>query len=95
MTEAREIRVKRLHMRSIRRGIKEMDLILGAFAAEALPELTDAELDLYEQLLEENDHDLYAWVSGAKAEPEAYAELLARIRSGAVGVAAAPSTAPN
>ena len=32
MAETRETRIKRLRMRSWRRGIKEMDLILGGFA---------------------------------------------------------------
>ena len=32
MTETFEHRLKRLKMRSMRRGIKEMDLILSAFA---------------------------------------------------------------
>jgi antitoxin CptB len=67
MAEDRDIRLRRLAMRSMRRGIKEMDLILGPFGREGLAGLTEAELDLYEVLLEENDHDLYAWISGRPA----------------------------
>ncbi len=33
MSETRENRLKRLQMRSMRRGIREMDLILSSFAA--------------------------------------------------------------
>lgn len=62
-TELPEIRLKRLHMRSWRRGMKEMDLILGHFADEKLGELGAEELDLYERLLSENDQDLYLWVT--------------------------------
>ncbi|WP_039020130.1 succinate dehydrogenase assembly factor 2 [Halocynthiibacter namhaensis] len=77
--ETREHRLKRLHMRSIRRGIKEMDLILTGFSNAALADLTPAELDLYEGLLEENDHDLYGWVSGQLATPDHYLALITKI----------------
>ena len=43
-----ETRLKRLRMRSWRRGTKEMDLILGPFSDSELERLTPAELDLYE-----------------------------------------------
>ena len=79
MTEAREIRIKRLYMRSIRRGIKEMDLILGGFAKDGLDRLSAADLDLYEALLTENDHDLYAWVNGQIPPPDTYAALIKTI----------------
>jgi len=84
--EGRDIRVKRLAMRSMRRGIKEMDLILSAYAGEHLSAMDDAELDLYEVLLEESDHDLYRWVSGQDHAPDRFAALIAQIASGAVGI---------
>ncbi|WP_022706859.1 succinate dehydrogenase assembly factor 2 [Paracoccus zeaxanthinifaciens] len=62
-SEPREYRLKRLHMRSWRRGMKEMDLILGHFADDGLGRLTDEQLDLYERMLGENDQDLYLWVT--------------------------------
>lgn len=77
--EPRETRLKRLRMRSIRRGIKEMDLILGGFAADALAGLPDAGLDLYDTLLTENDHDLYGWVSGQAPTPPEYLDLISLI----------------
>lgn len=78
--EPHEHRIKRLQMRSMRRGIKEMDLILSAYAAARLAQMDDAGLTLYDQMLNENDHDLYLWVSG-QAEPAAqYAALIADIR---------------
>ncbi len=79
MTESREARLKRLHMRSMRRGIKEMDLILSAFAGARLSEMDDAELDLYDRLLGENDHDLYAWVTGHQTPPEALRDMVLSI----------------
>ena len=82
MTETREHRIKRLRMRSMRRGIKEMDLILDAFAVRELADLNVAELDLYDALLPENDQELYSWVSGQEAPPERFAAMIGRIVAG-------------
>lgn len=84
--ESRERRLRRLAMRSHRRGIREMDLILGAFARDGLAQLQEPELDRYERLLEESDHDLYAWVAGTAAPPEEHRELIARIARFPVGL---------
>ena len=78
--EPRETRLRRLAMRSMRRGIKEMDVILSRFAELHLAGLDDAMLDSYDALLRENDHDLYYWVSGVQEPPETFAPLVARIR---------------
>ncbi|MBM9595743.1 FAD assembly factor SdhE [Roseitranquillus sediminis] len=66
-------------MRSWRRGIKEMDLILGRFADARLAAMSGEELDGYEALLSENDHDLYAWIAGRAPAPEHLAPLVGRI----------------
>ena len=78
--ETGEARLKRLRMRSWRRGTKEMDLVLGRFADAALAGMTDDELTLYDRLLEENDQDLYEWVTGRATPPFAYLPLLSRIQ---------------
>ena len=79
--ETPDTRLKRLRMRSTRRGIREMDLILTAFAGSELERLTEADLLIYDRLLEENDQDLYAWVTGRTAAPELFSDLVARIAS--------------
>ncbi|WP_170338258.1 succinate dehydrogenase assembly factor 2 [Ruegeria arenilitoris] len=71
-----DIRIKRLKMRSMRRGIKEMDIILSAYADQRLERMSATELDLYEALLHENDQDLYQWVTGQVAAPEHYASMI-------------------
>lgn len=76
MNEPREVRLKRLRIRSWRRGTKEMDLILGPFADRCLSELSDEELEVYEAMLAENDQDLYQWVSGQAAPPESIARMI-------------------
>ena len=86
MEEPRDIKIKRLHMRSMRRGIKEMDLILSAFADAQLDQMSDADLALYDDLLSENDHDLYAWVGGQISVPDRYKALIAQVSADAEGV---------
>ena len=74
--ETREARLKRMKIRSWRRGTKEMDLILGPYADAKLADMDDAALDLFDALLLENDQDLYQWVSGQSEPPERFADLI-------------------
>ena len=67
--EATETRRKRLLYQSAHRGTKESDLLLGAFAAAHLDAFTPAQLDLYEAMLNENDGDLFDWMTGRTAPP--------------------------
>jgi antitoxin CptB len=92
--EAGDARLKRLAMRSWRRGTKEMDMILGPFADARLAGLPVARLALYDRLLGENDHDLYAWIIGTLPMPAPYAPLLTEIAGFALGrhPAASPGT---
>jgi antitoxin CptB len=79
MAETAEHRLKRMAMRSWRRGTKEMDLILGPFADARLVELGPAALDLYDILLEENDQDLIGYILGQTPPPAHLAPLVAVI----------------
>jgi antitoxin CptB len=81
MSELRDHKVKRLAMRSMRRGIKEMDLILSSFADLNLAVMDDAALDLYDAMLNENDHDLYQWVTKQTAVPTPYCALMAQVQA--------------
>ncbi|MDF1853986.1 succinate dehydrogenase assembly factor 2 [Pseudooceanicola sp.] len=82
MSESHEDRLKRLRMRSMRRGIKEMDILLSRFADAELATLSEAELTTYDALLWENDQDLLVWVTGQQAAPAQYHPLIARIMAG-------------
>lgn len=79
--ESHETRLRRLAMRSMRRGIKEMDVILSRFAETRLAGLDAGMLDSYDALLRENDHDLYYWVSAVQEPPAHFAPLVAEIRA--------------
>ena len=59
----KEIALKRLKIRSWRRGTKEMDLILGKFSDANLRVLSQSDLEVYDKMLDENDNDLYNWCS--------------------------------
>ena len=85
MTEPHEIRLKRLNMRSMRRGIKEMDIILERYADDNLATMDDAALDLYDALLHENDQDLYQWVTGQQPAPDRFHGLIRDISTAISG----------
>jgi antitoxin CptB len=86
MTETHEARLGRLKVRSMWRGIREMDIILRDFSSRELGSMGPADLDLYESMLAESDHDLLAWITGAAETPARLAPLIDRIRAGAVGL---------
>jgi len=77
--ETRDARLKRMAMRSWRRGTKEMDLIMGPYADAHLAGMTEAELDAWDALLVENDQDLMTWVLGSVPAPDRHAGLIARL----------------
>lgn len=57
-------RRKRLLYRSVYRGNKENDILLGQFARAHIDGFDAVELDQYEQLLATGDNEIYDWVSG-------------------------------
>lgn len=75
-------RRKRLLFRCWHRGTREMDLILGRFADAEIGNLSEPELIELERLLEVNDPDLYAAVTGDKVLPADVAgALFVRIKA--------------
>jgi antitoxin CptB len=72
-----ETRRKRLLYRSIYRGNKENDILLGQFARAHIASFGSTELDQYERLLDTGDNDIFDWVSGkADVPPEADTAVL-------------------
>jgi antitoxin CptB len=90
MPETAAIRIKRLRIRSWRRGMKEMDLILGRYADACLGGLGPAALNEYEALLGENDQDLLAWATGAAPVPDKHRAALEAVRAWRCGGPDAP-----
>ncbi len=70
MTDDLDTQRKRLYFRSIRRGTKASDLVIGGFAAAKLSQMGARQLDQFEALLQRNDPEVLAWIVGV-AEPPA------------------------
>ena len=83
----RRMRLDRARWRC-RRGMKELDVLLGRFAARALHRLDDAELDALERLLGQPDQDLHAWLVSEPRSPvpPEMEGIVALVHSWAVGV---------
>jgi antitoxin CptB len=77
-----DVRRRRLLFRAWRRGVREMDLIIGRFA-DAYIEAFDAQgLDDFERLIEAPNAELYSWVTGSEIPPMAYdTAVLAKLRA--------------
>jgi antitoxin CptB len=74
-------RRRKLLFRAWRRGVREMDLIVGRFADVHIEKFDDAGLDDFERLIEAPNAELYAWVIGAEAIPANYdTAVLAKLR---------------
>jgi antitoxin CptB len=65
-------RRRRVLFRSWHRGMREMDIIYGKFADAEVANLTDAELDDYEVLMDLPDRDVLMFVTGEAETPEHY-----------------------
>ncbi len=64
-------RRRRLLFRAWRRGVREMDLIVGRFADARIDSFSDAELNEFERLIEIPNAELYAWIVGNDPVPAA------------------------
>ena len=65
-----------------RRGMLELDLVLAAFAGEALERLSAEERAAFGRLLDAADNDLWDWVSGRSDPPDPLvAGLVRRLRA--------------
>ncbi|MEW5684242.1 MAG: succinate dehydrogenase assembly factor 2 [Pseudomonadota bacterium] len=77
-----DARLKKLKLRAWRRGFREADLILGPFADEHVSTFTNAELDWFEELLEQPDQDLYDWIlERAPTPPELDGPLMNKLKA--------------
>ena len=63
-----------------RRGMRELDLLFVPFIIEGFDGLSESEKELYEELLEEEDQDLYSWLLGSrKPDRIEYGLLISKI----------------
>jgi antitoxin CptB len=81
-------RRRRILFRARRRGLREMDLALTAFADAHLPALTEAELGEVEAWLDLPDPDMLGWLTGEIAIPAGFdTPLLAKLAAAPAKVA--------
>ena len=59
-----DARKKKAIWRAEHRGIREMDLLMGSFARQYVPEMDDDALSELEALIDVSDPDLYDWLLG-------------------------------
>ncbi|MFL2833948.1 MAG: succinate dehydrogenase assembly factor 2 [Alphaproteobacteria bacterium] len=76
-----KIYLKKLLFKASHRGTKEMDIILGNYAANSLEKMSVNELNLFEELLELPDPDIYKWITNkSKHEiPKKFKDLITDI----------------
>src|ERR1700722_20177781 len=68
-SEGLDVRRRRLLFRAWRRGVREMDLIVGRFADVYIDQFDEPSLDAFERLIEVPNAELYAWVTGDESRP--------------------------
>ncbi len=61
--------IKKLLYQSCHRGCKETDLIIGKFAKAYIYEMNDTELQIFNQILQLPDSDIYDWYTRKKIVP--------------------------
>lgn len=82
----RELWLKRLTYRSWHRGCKETDLVLGTYCAQKIEQLSDEELARFEAFLDEDDADIWNWLTEKTPCPSPeYAPLIDALRQQKVG----------
>ncbi len=64
-----DLRRRRIRIRAWRRGMREMDIILGGFVDAALDGLDAADIAALEALLDVDDDVAFRWFSGAERPP--------------------------
>lgn len=69
-----EKRRKRLLWRAKCRGWLELDVLMGTFAERNLGHWDDDKLDLFEEVLELENPDLFKWFTGQAAVPDVLKE---------------------
>ena len=57
-------RQRKMIFRAHRRGFREMDLVMGAFADAHIEAMSEPELDEFERLLSIPDWEVYNWLTG-------------------------------
>lgn len=86
MAELQDRLRRKLRFRSLRRGTRESDLVIGGFAAVWLDRLDAGQLSRFEILLDQNDEDVLGWAAGIRPPPARFdndvLRMIAEFRNG-------------
>jgi antitoxin CptB len=73
-----DARIKRLRFRAWHRGTKEADMLVGGYFDRHHAGWGEAEVEWFEQFLEEQDVDIMAWAIGTLPVPERWEGAMMR-----------------
>lgn len=65
------MQVNRLLYRAKQRGFLEMDLLVGMWAEKNVPKMDAAQLKAMEEVLDQENPDLFKWLTGQESASEA------------------------
>ncbi len=75
------LRLKRLRFRAWHRGTREADLVVGGYFDCHHRDWSEADIDWFERLLEEQDVDILAWAFGTSPPPERFdGDMMLRLK---------------
>jgi len=80
LKENKDLLLKGLLYRSIHRGCKETDILIGEFAKDKINKFNDDELTLFDNFIKEDDAEIYDWILNKSNFPEQYSQLILEIR---------------
>lgn len=66
---ALDVRRRAIRVRAWRRGMREMDILLGGFADARLADLDPEDIGDFERLLEVEDQRAFSWLCGTEPTP--------------------------
>lgn len=71
---------KKLIVRSSKMGMRELDILVGGFARAQIDQLTEPELQVFEELLNNPDQEILAWIQGIAPVPAEFAVIVTKIQ---------------
>jgi antitoxin CptB len=75
-SEKRQQLIKKLLYQSANRGCKETDILVGNFAKINLEKMTNQELEIFSDILQLQDADIYDWYTQKKPLPKEHDSLI-------------------
>ncbi len=75
-----QLLIKKLLYRSLHRGCKETDILLGQFATAQINNLNHRQIETYKDFIEEDDLAIYNWILNKEEAPDRYISITNEIK---------------